>query len=387
MKRVIELARVELIRRIRNRSALITAVVAPLALATVFGLLIGGSTTASFEIGVVDLDNGDASQALVASLVDSSVDDPAAATVTFIALDGDRDSAMISVDDEDVGAAIVIEPGYATAAGGGFEVLRNPDRTLSGQLAAAVAASIAARSDQVTLAVAATAALTGEAPSTMVIDAAMAAEPVLSLTDADSGEGVDSYAFYGASMAILFLFFTVGFAGRSLVAERRSGLLARVQSSPATPGEILAGKALAVAALATAGFVVVWAATSALFGARWGNPAGVALVIVATVAALTGVATFIAALARTEQQADSYTSAATFTFALLGGNFVGPDAPALLSKLAKLTPNGWALDAFTTLSADPVGPTRVLAPVLVLLGFALVFGALGSLRLRRGFAT
>ena len=111
MKRVIELARVELIRRIRNRSALITAVVAPLALATVFGLLIGGSTTASFEIGVVDLDNGDASQALVASLVDSSVDDPAAATVTFIALDGDRDSAMSSVDDEDVGAAIVIEPG------------------------------------------------------------------------------------------------------------------------------------------------------------------------------------------------------------------------------------------------------------------------------------
>ena len=38
----------------------------------------------------------------------------------------------------------------------------------------------------------------------------------------------------------------------------------------------------------------------------------------------------------------------TACLALLGGNFVTPDAaPDLLRALGRLTPNGWALEAFT----------------------------------------
>ena len=115
----------------------------------------------------------------------------------------------------------------------------------------------------------------------------------------------------------------------------------------------MAGKTLSVAVLGLAGFVTVWAVTALVFGARWGDPVAVGVVIVATVLAVGGVATLVASLARTDQQADAYTSAVTFVLALLGGNFVGPGAaPELLRQLSLLTPNGWSLSAFTDLSAD-----------------------------------
>ena len=237
---------------------------------------------------------------------------------------------------------------------------------------------------QVDLTVGAVVALTGQRPSPELVERAGATPSSLQLTEADAGEGLDPFAFYGASMAILFLFFTVGFAGYSVIAERRSGVLGRVQASGASPTEIITGKTAAVSVLAFSGFVVVWLATRLAFGARWGDPLGVVLVIAATVLALGGVATFVAALARTQQQADVYVSAVTFTFALLGGNFVGPDAPPLLDRLSRLTPNGWALSAFTDLSIGR-GVTDVLVPMMVLVGFAVVFGAFGVLRLHRGF--
>jgi ABC-2 type transport system permease protein len=109
------------------------------------------------------------------------------------------------------------------------------------------------------------------------------------------------------------------------------------------------------------------------------------ILILATVAALGGVSTFVCSLAKTEQQADSYASAVTFVLALLGGNFIGPgQAPDLLKRLALFTPNGWSLRAFTDVSADAAGVGRIVGPVLLLLAFAVGFGAIGLARVRRG---
>jgi ABC-2 type transport system permease protein len=185
-------------------------------------------------------------------------------------------------------------------------------------------------------------------------------------------------------MSVLFLFFTVSFAARSLLAEKEGGTLARVLATPTRPGALAIGKTLAVSALALAGFVTVWVVTSVGFDGDWGNPLGVVLVMIATVAALAGVATFIASLAETERQADAFTSIVTFAFALIGGNFVRPGQnPAALETLALFTPNGWSLQAFTDLSADAATVASVLGSIGVLLGFALLFGTIGVVRARR----
>ena len=196
---------------------------------------------------------------------------------------------------------------------------------------------------------------------------------------------VSPTAFYGASMAMLFLFFTVSFAPRSLMVDRQQKILDRMLATPTAAGDIVAGKVLAVCALAVAGFATVWLVTSVVFGADWGDPAAVVVLMVATVAALGGVSTFISSLARTEQQVDGYTGAVTFVLALLGGNFIGPgQAPDVLRRVAMFTPNGWALRAFTDVSADAAGVSQIGRPVLVLLAFAVVFGAVGIIRVREG---
>lgn len=185
-------------------------------------------------------------------------------------------------------------------------------------------------------------------------------------------------------MSILFLFFTAGFAARSLLAERRDGTLARVLATPTSPGQVIAGKVLSVSVLGLAGFTTVWAVTSLVFGAHWGNPGAVLALIVATVVAVGGVSTLVSSLGRTEQQADAYTSAVTFVFALLGGNFIGPGlGPDLLRTLSRLTPNGWALQAFTDLAAGAATAVGVGTALAVLLGIGLVTGVAGILRVRR----
>jgi ABC-2 type transport system permease protein len=368
----------DLRRRIRNRSALITAFVGPLAMAIVFSLLIGGAQTASFEIGVVAADRSPTGRELAGALLGEQRD-----PVRFEAVP-DEAAARARVDDGSLGVAIVIPAGFGDAARAGrpaaLTVLRSPDRLVSGQVAESVAASLVAHVNQVALTM-----RTAGTDDPQLAAAAQRRPPALALADlARGGDEASPGAFYGAAMSILFLFFTISFGPRSLLAERRDGTLGRILATPTAPGAVVTGKVVAVGALGLAGFVTVWAVTSLGFGARWGDPAAVFAVIAATVAAVGGVSILICTLARTEQQADAYTATVTFVFALLGGNFVGPGAaPELLRQLSLATPNGWALSAFTDLSTDAATVADV-APALAVLGaIAAVSAAIGFARMHR----
>lgn len=367
-------AAADLRRRLRNRSAVVVAFVGPLSLGVVFSVLVGGASGTTFQIGVVDLDGSPASTDLVASLVAANAEQD---QVRFVEI-GDDAMARQQIEDGDVGAAIVLAEGLQAV-----DVLRDPEQPVTAQVAESVAQSIASGYERVGLSVSTAAAL-GVPPGDAVVAAAGQAAPALALTDQPvGGRELSPGAFYGASMAILFLFFTVGFAARSVLMERQTGTLARQLATPATPGAILAGKTLSVAVLGFAGFVTVWLVTSVLFGAPWGDPAAVLALMAATVLAVAGVATFVASLARTERQADAATTVTAFVLALLGGNFVGPNLPPLLRRLSVLTPNGWALRSFTALNTDAAGLREILTALTVLVGMGLVFGAVGVVRVRR----
>lgn len=373
----------DLRRRLRNRSAVVVAFIGPLSLGVVFSVLVGGASGTTFEIGVVDLDGSPASTDLVASLVAANAEQD---QVRFVEV-GDDATARQQIEDGDVGAAIVLPAGFGPAAVSGqpiaIDVLRDPEQPVTAQVAESVAQSIASGYERVGLSVATVAALGGN-PDDATVAAAGGAAPALALVDQPvGGRELSPGAFYGASMAILFLFFTVGFAARSVLMERQTGTLARQLATPATPGAILAGKTLSVAVLGFAGFVTVWLVTSLLFGSPWGDPVAVLALMAATVLAVAGVATFVASLARSERQADAATTVTAFVLALLGGNFVGPNLPPLLRRLSVLTPNGWALRSFTALNTDAAGLREILTALAVLTGMGLVFGAVGVVRVRR----
>jgi ABC-2 type transport system permease protein len=252
---------------------------------------------------------------------------------------------------------------------------------VSGEIAASVARQFAAGLESRVLA-AATASVLGAqvAPA----DLATFVDPtdtVIARVE-PSGTSLDPAAFFGVAMSIMFLFFTVSFAARSIVAERANGVVPRMLASSAAPSAIVGGKVLAVSVLGLSGFLTVWAVTELVFGAPWGSPIAVVVTMTATVAAIAGVATFVCGLARTEQQADGYTSMAAFVLALVGGTFVGPgQAPAALRSIARFTPNGQSLDAFTRIAVDGEGVAGVLGQIAALLAFGIVFGAIGLVRM------
>ncbi len=377
-------------RRLRDRSALITAVAAPLALGIVFGTLFGATSDVRFEIGVADGAGSPTSRAITAGLldgaddpVDETVDEQAEATdeaddqVVFVVLD--TGAAEAAVSDGDVDAALVLRP----AANGSIElsVIDHAERPFSGDVAAAVAGNLAARLNRVALA---TQAATEIGLDPAVGAAAAAAEPYRFDAVDLGGSSIDAMAFFGASMAMVLLFFTTGFAAQSILTDRRTSVLDRMLAVGTRPAALLAGKVISISLLALIGFVVVWAVTSLGFGASWGDPVVVFVLIVATVAALSGVSTFIASFARTEQQSQTLTSVVTFGLALLGGNFTGPaNAPAVIDQIADFIPNGVALRAFTEASADDASLGSLWWSLLRLAAFAVVLGGIGLARIRR----
>ena len=383
MRAMLLVAGVDLRRRLRNRSALITAFVGPLAMAIVFGVLIGGTSSISLTIGVVDADGSAVSAPFVDGLLDANGDGP----ITFVR-QGDEATARRAVDDGDIGAALVLPAGFGDAVMSGaaatLTVVRDPSREISAGVAASIAERYLSSLTSHRLAAATTMALGGSPPSAE--DRADLRESVTTaVVDEEPGGGeVDASAYYGVSMSVLFLFFTVAFAARSLIVERRTGLVPRLLAASTPPWSIVVGKVLSVCVIGLLGFATVWGATRLLFGADWGQPAAVVLAMAATTIAVGGVAVFVCGLARTEQQADGWTSMVAFALALLGGNFVGPgQAPAALRRLAVITPNGQSLDAFNALAVDRVGIGGIASNLLLLLAMAVGFGAIGLALLGR----
>lgn len=386
MRAVLLVARIELQRRLRNRSAIFTAFVGPLLMASVFGVLMGGIGSTSLRIGVVDLDRSTVTTQFTSGLLQADNGD-AKSPVTFVAVDS-QEQAAAKLDDDRLDAAIVLPTGFGGAVMSGeaasITILRDPRKEISAGVAASVARQFSLAVQSRTLAVATTLSLGGSLPTDQQL--ATMTDTVLTAVhqQVPGGHQVKPATYYGASMSVLFLFFTVAFAARSLIAERKSGLIPRMLAASTTASAIAVGKVLAVSVLGLAGLVTVWVVTTVAFGSAWGSPIAVLLTMVATVAAVGGVATFVCGLARTEEQADGYTSAVAFALALLGGNFVGPgQAPEALQRTASFTPNGQALDAFTRLAADGATTGAIARQLVLLVVFAVLFGAVGMRLIHR----
>ncbi|MEZ5248160.1 MAG: ABC transporter permease [Ilumatobacteraceae bacterium] len=136
--------------------------------------------------------------------------------------------------------------------------------------------------------------------------------------------------------------------------------------------------------LGLAGFATVWAVTQLVFGVPWGDPFGVVVMMTCTVFAIAGSPPSCAARRAPRRRLTATTSMVAFALALLGGNFIGPgQAPETLRRIATFTPNGQAIDAFTRLAVDDAGPGDLARQIVVLVGFGVVFGALGLRRVSR----
>jgi ABC-2 type transport system permease protein len=189
--------------------------------------------------------------------------------------------------------------------------------------------------------------------------------------------------YFGPSMAIVFLFLGIGAGARSLLGERDTGTLARLKAAPIGMGKVVAGKVGAVLLLALMSILVVWGATTLVFGASWGPTPAVLVLSVVTVLAFGGIALLLTVSSRNPAQSDATMAIVAFVLALLGGNFFPPGSlPPVMERLSLITPNGWALQGYGNLSLDRAGFAGIRLPIIVLLTIALVLGGIALTRLR-----
>ena len=260
-------------------------------------------------------------------------------------------------------------------------VLGSVDATVAAQVARALAESFTAHLEGVQLSV--RTAVSAGAPASSV--AALAAQasaqelPARAQPQPSGARPLKAVSYYAPAMGIFFMFFSIGFGARGWFLERSGGTLERLAAAPLGPGAALAGKSLATFVYAAASLGTVAVVSSLAFGADWGPPLVAAALVAALAVTVVGLTALVVTLARTERQAEGLASVVTFALVLLGGNFVFiGTAPDVVRSMARLTPNGWALRAFTDLAGGAPASAAV-GPLLAVLAFAAAAGLLAFL--------
>lgn len=377
--------------RIRDRSAIIIGIIAPLALAFIFDLVFGGAFTQQLELefGLVDLDRTEISQGLGGVL-----EEVEAQGVLGVETYDSADIAEQAVSDGDIEAFILIEEGFGegvvTNSDASISVIGIVDAPTSTQIAESIARQYATGVGAAQLAIATTAAVSNT-QVTPEFFASLSADPstaAFSYTLADvttATRQLDATTYFAAGMAVFFLFFTVQFGVLGLLEEEREGTLARLQAAPIARGSIVLGKALLAFLLGIISMGVLVVATQLLLGASWGAPLGVALLVIAGVLSAVGIMGLVAAVARSPEGAGNLGAIIAVILGMLGGVFFqlgsGDD---FLSRLTYITPHAWFMDGLAEL-ADGAPWAAALPSVGAIMVFALVTGVVASVLLRRRF--
>jgi ABC-2 type transport system permease protein len=188
--------------------------------------------------------------------------------------------------------------------------------------------------------------------------------------------------FFAIGMAVFFLFFTVELGVRGLLEEREGGTLARLLVAPVRPSSILLGKGLASLAMGLVSTTLLVIASNRLLDADWGNPVGVALLIVSGVLAAVGVTALVSTLATTTAQAGAYVSIVAVVGGLLGGTFFPISEAGVFGAIRFLSPQGWLMEGFTTLSYGG-SLDQIWAPLVGVMTIAIATGTIAWVRARR----
>jgi len=379
----------DLRQRLRDRSALLVSIAAPLGLAVIFSQLLSGATGFAATYVVSDMDGGALARVLREDVIGSFADGDRIKVVD-VATEAE---ARVAVDDGTADAAFLIPAGFSAAIQAGQAATLDVVGARNAGIATEIARALAQRFGDGVVAVqlsVATAADLATAPPAQadvqrISEIAAAAPPPITMTNTSADlRQLTLASYFSASMAILFLFFSAQIGLVSLFDERRQGTLARILAGPIAPWTVLAGKTLGSFVLALLAMSVLVVTTSLLIGAHWGPPLGVALMVVSAIIAAIGICTLVVSFARTAEAAGAACSAVAITLGILGGTFSPTaQAPEVMTTLSLLTPHGWFLRGLGEMQGATGSAADCLPAAGILLAMGLVTGGIGMARARR----
>ncbi len=410
-----------------DRRALLVNLVLPIAIATFFGYLFGGSGTAktgTIDVALVQQDSGEIGRKIGAALKA----DPNLHVTELSAAD-----ARTAVAKGGQKAAIVIPAGFGEAAGTAFfgggdkpriDVLYDPSQNavlamvkglLTQQVMQIVSAEMfGGKSGQ---------AYTDKALATL--EAETAAGPVdASLRDfmgslkkfqaspaahvkADDGKpaaglsmpfttkdeqvtsgpkeaGYNAYAHSFAGMGVQFILFLGVDMGIGILLARRTGIFNRLLAAPIGMNTVLLARAASGAIISFCLLCVIFAFAVMVFGVKITNPIGFLGVAVCFSLLTTSFGLLIAAFGKTPEAARGIAVFATLIMVMLGGawvpSFLFPD---WVQKISMVVPTRWAIDGLDAMTWRGLGMDAAGMAMAAQLGFALLFGALALYKFAR----
>lgn len=385
MRHALLIAARDLRERARDRTAYVLAVLLPLGLAGIFTLILGNLSGDSqlFTYAVADADRG----VVARSFTDDVLREAAASGAIELRTVSSEREARALVDDGTATAAFLLPAGLTEDVQAGraarIEVVGDVDAPTGTDVARSLAQAYTDRLGAVRTAVAATVHSGVITEPAELAAAAAAALPRAAVAEDTAGRRqLDAKTEYAAGMAVFFLFFAVQPGVTGLLDERRNGTLARLLAAPVRRSSILAGKLLTSVVVGVVSMAVLVVASSLLMGARWGHPAGVALLVLSGVLAATGAMAVVAAIAKTSEQAGGWQAIVAIVLGSLGGAFFPvTQAGALLEKLSLLAPHHWFLRGLADLAGGEVSAVLPSAAAMVL--FAVVTGTVALLLFRK----
>jgi ABC-2 type transport system permease protein len=383
--RAIEIARVNLVRLIRDRTSLFFVFLLPIVLIVVLGVIYGGRVAP--RLGIVSTDSGALGADLVAALRSGEVK-------LEIKEFGTEADLRDAVERGTIELGIVIPPDYdATMRTGGtaeVTVVSQPGGTLAMQ--EAVAAAVANQSAQVRAARLAV-ERGGEFESALArAREVQQALPGVDVAVVDVGDrlfptGAGMFSLGAQSQLVLFMFLTSMTAATQLILTRQFGVSRRMFSTPTSSATIVAGETLGRFGVAMVQGVFIVLLSALVFGVSWGDPLGASLLVIAFALTGTGFAMLIGTFATNADQAGTFGVFGGMLLGFLGGAMVPLEVfGEPLRTIAQFTPHAWAIQGLRALAFDGAGPAGIAPQLAVLLAFGLVPLAIATWRFRRMLA-
>ena len=191
-----------------------------------------------------------------------------------------------------------------------------------------------------------------------------------------------------AGIAVLFVFGTAQVTARSIFDEKKVGSFRRLLAAPMSKTSLLSGKMLPNIIVGMIQFTVIFA--FGIFGLKWlglaspslGNdPLAVVLVCLIICLCSTAFGILLAAIARTENQIGGLSSLLVWGLGILGGAFIPVFIlDQFLGPVVKVIPQYWANRALSSLMLRGLGLADVATEIAVLLGFTVIFFLIGLWR-------
>jgi ABC-2 type transport system permease protein len=201
-----------------------------------------------------------------------------------------------------------------------------------------------------------------------------------------SGTGVqyNGYAHSFGGMGIQFILFVGIEVGVGLLLQRQRGVWKRLRAAPLSRGVLLGSRATSAAMTSMFVLMVLFGFARVVFGVRiQGSMAGFLGVCLAFSLMTASWGLLIAALGKTPEATRGLAIVTTLLMVMLGGAWVPTFVfPPWLQKLTVVIPTRWAMDGLDATTWRGLGFSAAALPIALLTGCALAFGALAVMRFR-----